>query len=264
MPSSLGIPIAAVKLPSEPPPTATPCRFLIPKSLATVDSRATGYEFELIANPTKNWRLFMNYSSLDLARTNLGAEGRAYLAKYRDYWLQGTNGRIRTDGSGSLAPVANNGDAVIETVAEEIGAVDAEIQNFYVIADGEAPRGQNRRRINLRTNYSFDQPLLKGFSLGGGLRYRSPEVIAYEARATGSAITKRVIYGVSEFLVDFNVGYRGRARLGQRDVRWSAQLNVNNLLNETDIVPMRSVEGRIIDFRFQPPRDVFLTLRFEY
>ena len=38
MPSSVGIPIAAVKLPSEPPPTATPCRFLIPRSLATTSA----------------------------------------------------------------------------------------------------------------------------------------------------------------------------------------------------------------------------------
>ena len=38
MPSRVGIPIAAVKFPSEPPPTATPCRFFIPRSLATTSA----------------------------------------------------------------------------------------------------------------------------------------------------------------------------------------------------------------------------------
>lgn len=231
----------------------------------TFDSSASGYELELVANPTKNWRVFLNLSTLKLERTNIGQEGIAYLEKYRSYWLQGNNGRIRNDGSGGYAAVADDGDAVIETVAEEIAALDREIFNFYTVAEGEMPRGQNKRRLNLRTNYNFDSAGLKGFSVGGGLRYRSPEVVEYVATASGPTVSSTTTYGDSEFLVDLNVGYRGKFKFwGKYDVRWSAQLNVNNLLDQTDIVPLRTVGGVMVTYRFQPPREIFLTTKFDF
>lgn len=226
----------------------------------TFDSSAKGYELEIIANPTSNWRVFLNLSSLELKRQNIGQEGIAYLEKYRSYWTQGTNGRVRIDGSGSLAAVADNGDAVIETVAEQIGAVDKTIATFYRLAEGELARGQGKRRANLRTNYNFPRGSLNGFSVGGGLRYRSPEVIDYTASTNGT----NVVYASDEFLVDFNAAYRTRFKLRDHDIRWSLQLNVNNLLGETAIVAMRSISGTMVQYRYQSPREVFLTTKFDF
>lgn len=230
----------------------------------TFDSSAEGYELELVANPTPNWRVFFNYSRMTLERTNIGEEGRAYLAQYRDYWLQGDNGRVLIDGSGGLAPVADDGDTIVETVSEQVASIDREIQDFYVIAEGEQPRGQNKDRINLRTNYLFDDGILDGFSIGGGVRYRSPEVIAYEATSTGSGVDADVMYGERVLLVDFNAGYRGKFDLRGHEIRWSVQLNIDNLLDETDILPMRAVNGTVVSFRFQQPREVMLTTKFEF
>jgi outer membrane receptor protein involved in Fe transport len=226
----------------------------------TFNSAAKGYELELTANPTKNWRVFLNISTLDLRHTSIGREGIAYLEKYRSYWTQGNNGRVRIDGSGLLNPVADNGDAVIETVAEQIGAIDKAIATFYTLAEGEMARGQNKRRSNLRTNYSFTSGALNGFSIGGGLRYRSPEVIDYTSTASGT----NVVWGKANFLVDLNVGYRSQVKVRHHNIRWSVQVNADNLLNKTDVLPLRSVQGSMVQYIYQDPREVFLTTKFDF
>jgi hypothetical protein len=228
------------------------------------DSRASGYELELTANPTRNWRVFLNFNTLELKRRNIGRVGIAYLAKYRDYWLQGSNGRVLIDGSGGQAPVADNGDNVVETVAEQIASIDKTIYTFYTLAEGERARGQNKGRINVRTNYSFDHGRLSGCSVGGGVRYRGPEVIDYVTSASGSSVATNVVRGTSEFLVDFNAGYQRRFSLGRHKVRWGVQVNVNNLLNTTDLMPLRSIQGTMVTYRYQNPREVFLTTKFDF
>lgn len=231
----------------------------------TFDSSSHGYEVELVANPTDNWRIFLNYSYMVLERTRIGLEGRAYLEKYRDYWTEDDRGRILTDGTGALAPQAMDGDDVVETVAEEIAAIDQEIHDFYVITDGEQPRGQNKHRFNLRTNYTFGSGMLDGFSVGGGLRYRSGAIIAYQVEDTGSGVVTDVQRGRENILVDLQLRYQGKSfELGGREIDWSVQLNVDNVLDETDILPLRAVDGEVVSYRFQPPRQFFLTTRFSF
>lgn len=219
-----------------------------------MDSESKGYEIELIANPTDNWRIFANFSQMDLKATNLGRDAISYLAKYRDFWLQGNNGRVLIDESGGLAPVANDGDAVVETVAESVQQADTAFQNAYVAAEGNRPLGQIRYQGNLRTNYSFSRGLLRGFSVGGGERIMSGRVVRY------TLATKESVVGPWRHLYDLNFAYKGRLKAFGRDNRWSVQLNVNNVLNERSVIPMRiSSTGVLLNYAVQTPREYIVT-----
>jgi iron complex outermembrane receptor protein len=232
----------------------------------TFDTASNGYEFELIANPTVRWRIFLNYSDSKQVRTSIGEEGRAYLAQYKDYWLQADRGRLLVDGSGNRAVVADDGDTVVETVAEAIAAAERDISSLYILPDGERARGQMRRKFNLRTNFAFDKGVLKKFSIGGGLRYQTGEVTSYVASANSSGtVTTSVRYGRANALVDLNLGYLAKFKWLGRNSRWNIQLNVTNVLDETQILPMRvSSTGQLINYRVQPPRDFMLTNRISF
>lgn len=225
----------------------------------TFTSAGHGYEFELVANPTENLRIFLNYSRSSLQQSNLGPEQKAYIAQWHDFWLQGNNGRVLLDGSGQLAPVADDGDAVTETVAEQIKVMDQALFNSLVLPEGQRPRSNIPYKLNLVMNYSFLTGRLKGFSIGTATSYRSGEVVGYDLT------TREPRFGKSTTMVNGMLGYKGRAKWIGRDVRWSVQLNVNNLLDETDILPMRtSTAGEIIGYRLQSPREWIFTSRFSF
>lgn len=227
----------------------------------TFDTAASGYEVELIANPTRDWRVFMNFSDYNVKRTNIGRENQQYFADNRAYWTQGDNGRVLLDGSGGRAPVADNGDNVIETVAEAVGAIDQEIQSDYIIPDGLRPRGSIPRKINLRTSYDFPAGPLHGWTIGGGARYESGQVV----NSYVSGTSKTTVYGDSRTLFDLELRYQADIRIAARKVRWSAQLNVNNVFDETAVLPVRvATTGEIQNYRLQVPQELIFTTRLSF
>lgn len=231
----------------------------------TFNSSAEGYEVELVANFTDSWRVFLNYSDGVVKQTNIGAEARDFVEKYRSYWLQGTNGRVRIDGSGGLAAEADDGDATIETVAEQLKSIDQNIQNLYILPDGQQARGQIRRSFNLVTNYSFKTGPLKGFTVGAGGNYRSGEVVNFLLSTDSSGnVTKEPIHGKANTLISLNAGYKGQFNWIGHKIRWNLQLNVTNLLDEDEILPTRIVNNLVTTYRLQPPRQWVLSSRFDF
>ena len=227
----------------------------------TFDTASQGIELELIANPTPNWRLFFNFSDSIVERTNIGLENRSYFAAHRDYWLEGDRGRILLDGSGQRAPVANDNDAVVETVAEAVALIERQIETDYVGGDGERPLAQIPRKLNARTNYSFSSGLLRGWSIGGGARHQSGQVINFITTPSG----RTTVYGKSTTLFDLDVRYQNRFSLRNHTVRWSVQMNVNNLFDEDSLLPVRvSSAGQVLNYRLQMPREFIFTTRFSF
>jgi outer membrane receptor protein involved in Fe transport len=141
----------------------------------TFDSSGKGYEFELIANPTDNWRVFLNASQGSVKQTNIGQEARDYVAKYKDYWIR-AGGNLMVQGG--------------LTVAQNVAAIEQEIQNLYIVTNGQQGRGQVPRQLNLVANYSFKAGPLKGYWIGGGTRYRSGEVVDVEIVRDPSGSTR--------------------------------------------------------------------------
>ncbi|PAW70637.1 MAG: hypothetical protein B9S35_14865 [Opitutia bacterium Tous-C5TDCM] len=218
----------------------------------TSDGRTKGYELELTANLTDGWRTYANFSDETTERTNIGQEVQAYLANFRPFFERFPTVPV-TGGAG--------------TVTNQLTRVDASAFTSYVVADGRRPQGQIQRKGNLRTNYEFTGEKLKGFSVGGGVRYFGRPVIGYYATGTAATGVNRLVFeGPEQLFVDVSAGYRRRVGsvLG-RKVQWTLQLNVNNLLDNDDLVPIRRASnGEMVFYRFNAPRSWMLTNRFMF
>lgn len=243
-------------------PDGRPAIDLVPAaSVYTFNSVTKGYELEAIANPTRNWRLYFNLTQSKSEEKNLGSEAKSYYATYRDFWRQ--YDRVLLDGSGRLAAVADDGSGIVDTVGKGLKSIEDQILTMYTLAEGQRPRGQSPFKVSMRTAYSFQEGWLKGFNAGAGVRHQDGQVVDYRPATPTSAA--RVQFGRDNTLLDLNVRYSHPLRwLGQRTT-WSVQLNINNALDQTKILPLRvSPTGAIVNYRFQTPREFVLTSKLGF
>ncbi len=229
---------------------------------STFSSATQGYEAEMTANLTKNWRLFMNYTRTRTARTKIAPETVNYIAYHRELWTTGDRERMYLVGRGvGLAPVARDGNGTVDTIGEQLDVIDDRLFNGVVLANGRRPLGQIPQRVNLRTAYDFSSGRLKGISTGLGARWGDRPVIGYTAP---TATTPPIIaYGDQQTFVDVNVSYRRKFRAFGRNVTWSIQLNVDNVFNNDKYVILRQNNlGNTVNYRFNDPRSWVITNRF--
>ena len=115
-----------------------------------------------------------------------------------------------------------------QTVAQEIfNLIDTLNQNKE---EQEKRWGVRPHKISLFTAYDFKEDFARGFTVGGGWRWRSANVIGSDSR--GDEITGKVITAT-----DLMLAYtRKFSRLPGR-VRF--QVNISNVLDQSDIIPVR-------------------------
>ncbi|MEN9404572.1 MAG: hypothetical protein RL091_3275 [Verrucomicrobiota bacterium] len=231
---------------------------------STFSSRSQGYEVELTANLTRNWRLLLNYTRTKTERTNIAPELVNYLASNRAYWTSGDRERMYLVGRGvGLAPVARDGNATVDTIGEQLDVIDNNMLNGVTFANGRRPLGQIPQRLNLRTSYDFEAGRLKGFGVGAGVRWGDKPIIGFiGATASTSPV---VVYGDSQTFVDLNVSYRRDFRAWGQKLRWTLQLNVDNAFDNDKFVILRENNtGDILNYKFNDSREWVLTSRFTF
>ena len=180
------------------------------------DRDSKGWEFQLIANPTKNWRLSANFSINDVIGKNSMAEVKAWADTNSAYWL------AKAAPQGGAAFLTGNPWDAWDTLGNQIGWMNGSI-NEVVGLDGKEVRGQRRYGANLYTKYTFTEGALKGFSIGGGGRYQSANILGYYY----SAIRE----GKTLVLADASIGYGMKADFIKKDAWLDFQINVNNLFD---------------------------------
>ncbi|MSU51254.1 MAG: hypothetical protein EXS37_19570 [Opitutus sp.] len=215
---------------------------------------SSGYEARLTANLTRNWRFVANYSYTDSRRTNLGKEFVAwYGLKPAGDGVRLQQG-VRQDATGLyvIDPAAfQSGGTVAKWI--ELGAmspaanpsslstgtggltVAAEVQNLVDELNATKEQVEKRwgvrpHKISLFTAYDFKEGRLKGFSLGGGWRWRS-------ANVTGTNSSNQEIFGRVLTATDLMLGYATKIKSLPGSLRF--QVNVSNVFNLTDIIPVR-------------------------
>jgi outer membrane receptor for ferric coprogen and ferric-rhodotorulic acid len=223
-----------------------------PVSSISNDFNSEGYEARVTANLTRNWRLVANYSYTDSGRVGLASEAITwYGLKQADPVLlvQGVSqnaagqyvvdsNAYEKDGTVSkwlelsrMRPEANAATLTTSTgatVAQEIFDLVDSLNN-----EKEAQQkrwGVRPHKISLFTAYDFKTGRLAGFTFGGGWRWRSANVIGSNAK--GQEIAGRVITAA-----DLMMGYTRKIPGLPGRVRF--QLNVSNLLDQSDIIPSR-------------------------
>jgi iron complex outermembrane recepter protein len=223
-----------------------------PANAIASDFTSEGYEARITTNLTKNWRLVLNYSYTDSGRTNLANEmADWYGLKPADGVLlvqgarQDASGRYVVDASafndgaikkwlelGAMSPNANPSTLVTGTdnvtVAEEIYDLTEALNDEKLLQ--EKRWGVRPHKLSFFTAYDFKENVLKGFTIGGGWRWRSANVIGSDAN--GSEITGRVIQAADAMLAY-------STKIKRLPGRLRFQVNVANLFDETNIIPVR-------------------------
>ncbi len=229
----------------------------------TEDSISKGYEVEFNANPTRNWRISVNASKTNAARVNIGGAALSdFIGKYTAALNNGAPGsvgdlRIWWGGAG-------NETALLQWNSN-IGSEYAQRK----LQEGTNVPELREWRANVVTNYDFDHSWLKGFSVGGGLRWQSDIIIGYRPVWVDPAKTQ-VTYdmanpykGPTETAIDLWTSYR--RKLTDR-VEWVVQLNIRNLNHGGDaLIPITvQPDGSPAGYRIRPPRTWQLTNTFRF
>ena len=194
----------------------------------TVDTLSKGYEAELIAQPTKNWRMSVNVSKTFATRTNLSptivAQINAMTAFFAgpagDYrwWGGGVNNAIRTQWT-------NNVLNPYQTFKSQEGLNAPEISPW---------------RLNGVTSYTFNEGRFKGSWVGGAYRWEQARVLGYRfdqtlVNGTGALDVSKPWKGSSDSHFDLWVGH---TRKLTEKLNWRVQVNLRNVGESTKLVPV--------------------------
>jgi outer membrane receptor protein involved in Fe transport len=177
------------------------------------DRKSDGWEFEVIANPDEHWRLTTNFSISHVKYSNIMSEVVSWAKQAEAFWLS----------KGSSGYLLGQGDW--DTLGNQIGWMEDYITGRTAFNDRQA-RGEREYGASSYLRYLFTDGFLKGFYIGGGVRYQSANSVDYD----GSTLIK----GNDLFLVDAMAGYDFTIKGGDHPVKASIQLNISNLLDNDD------------------------------
>ncbi|MDO8544751.1 MAG: hypothetical protein Q7S40_30275 [Opitutaceae bacterium] len=239
-------------------------------STDTRDFVAKGTEVDLVFNPTRRWRILANVARQETVQSNSYPFTRRFVATMRPVWDQ-----LANVPRGSY-PVGFQPGATLPANTQTYGQwLDI---NVYVplttalATDGSVSAEQRKWRSNLITNYTFGSdsvfgPRLKGFGVGGGVRWQDKVGIGYPAaRNPDGSVTIDVAhpyYAPADTSVDAWLSYE-RA-IWQNRIKWKVQLNGRNLLAERDLIPVTVQPwGEIATARIPPERRWYLTNTFNF
>jgi outer membrane receptor protein involved in Fe transport len=227
-----------------------------PSSLAvTGDTQSKGLEFEINAQPTKNWNIVFNASKTTATRNNLAGSFVTWVESRKELY-DGPAGDVRLWGPGY------GGETVRSKWTNEFYGS----YRLYRLLEGADVPELRPWRFNVITNYSFDEGRLRGVNVGGAYRWQDKQVIGFPITDISSADPtydiNRPWYGPAESSVDMWVGYQRKLT---NKVNWRIQLNVRNLFGDDGLIPVTAQpDGSTAAARIPEPTVWSLTNTFKF
>lgn len=228
------------------------------RTLADVVSE--GYEFTLVANPTASWRLSISAAKTESVQTNKGDDFERYVADRLPEWS-----KFADYGRNSLSPVAEPDEETVEEFYQRtVFTEQIEINNLL---DGQSNIRVPKWRVNVVTSYDFKRGPLKNFAIGGAFRWRDQAAIGFPTITAPNGSTIQDIN--NPHLNDGSENYDGwmsyRTTFFKRKIKARFQLNVRNLLDDQDLIPLRAdAAGNRYVFQPAKPRLFILSADFTF
>ncbi len=224
---------------------------------ATRSFSSEGFEIDVIANLTPNWRFMFNAGKQETIQNNIAPKVAALAATINSNIL--------------ASPFANVWDAPI--LAESFTFTTRwQNENFNSILgtlsqEGTKSLEQRKWRWNAVTNYTFSDGALKGLGLGAAARWQDQAATGYPLVLNSEGIPlpdlANPFWGPSQLNGDLWVSY-GKSLFNDQ-VDWKVQLNIRNAFGDDDIIPVvTNPNGELAIFRNSLPTDVFLTNTFRF
>lgn len=194
----------------------------------TSDVKNNGYELSTWFNLTKNFTSVLNFSYTKTDRSSIVPEFEGWLERENTFWHS-------TPGAGGLVNATSG--STIDQEVEALKRVMAGVREFYGFGYGERPY-----KANVSGRYAFTEGRLKGAFIGGGARWASKPKLGRALlgrTAEGLRILGDTFYGPEDFKMDAFIGYRRKVSLGKLASELTLQLNVTNLTDEDELMPLR-------------------------
>lgn len=208
-----------------------------------LDRRTTGWELNVTANPTPNWRILFNGSKSKSVEDNMLKRTRLVMDDLLATWA-----------TANAASITANSISVAQ-----------EITDFHTWFDtntsvqGKSSLGDREWQLKAFNRYDFADGPLKGFYLGGGLRYQSAPIIGADP------VTGALFAGEAVTEMDVLLGYKRRISLFGLNTHFSLQLNGRNLLQQHDYLSLRQEStGQLSVVRLVEPATWSLQARFSF
>lgn len=214
-----------------------------------------GLEFELGVNVLENWTVTFNASRQNSVRSGSGETLRRLyfetpLANGSTLAQTWPTLRIPLFLGASQDPLATTGFLSTDFLGD-LGSFNGQVGN-----DGGPAQELRRWRFNAATNYKFRRGLLKGFSVGGAVRWQDNVAIGFPLTTIDGVLTPDVtqpFMGPTAFNGDGWIGYE--RTIFNDKVKWRLQLNIRNLIGEQALIPVQvQPTGEAAVFRIPQPR----------
>ncbi|GAB5561404.1 MAG: hypothetical protein SynsKO_30510 [Synoicihabitans sp.] len=234
-----------------------------PGLVDTQDIAAKGFEANLTYNPNRNWRMSFNLAKTNSVSSNVAPIMTDVMGKFFDKYNSIKDYHMWN----MTLPTATN-----PNIARWIGP---RVISFYQqkLQEGASTNEVREWRANFVTNYDFYEGRLKGWSVGGAIRWQSSGAVGYPLTdfAINDTTTLRVPDvsspwdGDDLLNVDVNVGYK--RKIFNDRVNWSVRLylrNVNNLDSDNLSTVYANFDGTPGRVRWDPPFEVMLRNSFRF
>ncbi|MBK1877633.1 TonB-dependent receptor [Pelagicoccus mobilis] len=227
----------------------------LPGRIATTSFKAEGFEVDLTATPTSNWRLGLNVAKQETVQSDTAA----VLSQVSNTLVQGLQGAGLWDLND--APLIGGWTFNTRYTRDAILPVAAALTK-----DGQFSPEQRKWRANAFTNYKFEDGRFKGLGIGGALRWQDKVATGFPLSLNSDGIQvpdlSSPFLGSDELSGDLWASYQ--TRLGDK-IDWKIQLNIRNLIGESDYIPVRTnPDGSLAVVRNPNPTEVFLTNTFKF
>ncbi|RXK53369.1 hypothetical protein ESB00_16885 [Oleiharenicola lentus] len=214
------------------------------RSFATVSDRTSeGMEYEVTLNPTPNWRVTLNAAETVAQATNIAGDFNEFIQKYMDVWRSGWNSADASlfisywDFDG-WADSSTWGNKNTEDFGQYMNAETISRLETAKAAEGKSLDQIRKWRWNVISTYDFTRGRLKGFTVGGAVRYEDKGIIGY-----GPKYLRDLDVWVSDldhpYYVDANTSvdlwFAYRKKLREK-YDWNVQLNLYNVGQQDRLV----------------------------
>jgi outer membrane receptor protein involved in Fe transport len=233
---------------------------------------SVGTEIELVFNPTRNWRISASAASAEAVRTNIAPELFNFLFSPTDGLMtlvQNPNGTPTDAGRliGSPSGSSNTLQSYLTSNVINNGLITTFAQ--------EGTKTDELRKWGFRavTNYQFGSEIfggrLKGFNVGGALRWSDKQLIGYAGTTINSggqtlviSDVNRPFFGPREWIVDLSAGYKRKLT---DKINWSVQLFVKNVGVGDELRPLGTwPDGRVVNWTIKEPQKWTLSNSFSF
>jgi outer membrane receptor protein involved in Fe transport len=235
----------------------------------TTDFTAKGTEFEIVYNPTRNWRILANVAKQETVQSNSLPFLKRFIALMLPVWSQ-----LRDRPRAAYPLGWQPGDSLggVQTMGDFLDTVVLVPFATAIATEGSASAEQRKWRANLITNYTFGHDgflgdRLKGWSVGAAVRWQDKLGIGYPTTRNPDGSVNldlaHPFYAPAETNVDAWIGYE-RA-IWKNRIRWKVQLNARNLIADESVIPIGVQPwGAPSTVRLPPEKRWYLTNTFTF